>query len=249
MDGPIVTGSRLGLVVGSSLKHEFATADAIEQIIDTRYGPVPLVDVGDAIVLNRHYSTLDGYRPPHRLDHHRSITALCTAGCNRVLALGSVGSLRDWPVGTLVAPFDLFAPGINPTFFDDARGHLVPGFDQAWRDRILAVWQDATDSMIIDGGVYAQTTGPRFETPAEVRMLARYADIVGMTVASETILAKEAGLAYAAVCMVDNLGNGVADVELTVEQFRAGVDRNHEHLLADLNHVLPRLAATPRDAT
>jgi purine nucleoside phosphorylase len=238
MDGPIVTGSRLGLVVGSSLNHEFSTPDAIERTFDTRYGPVPLIDVGDALVLHRHYAALDGYRPPHRLDHHRSITALCTAGCNRVLALGSVGSLRDWPVGTMVAPFDLFAPGINPTFFDDARG-----------DRILAVWQDATDSMIIDGGVYAQTTGPRFETRAEVRMLARYADIVGMTVASETILAKEAGLAYAAVCMVDNLANGVADVELTVEQFHAGVDRNRVHLLADLHDVLPRLAAPPRDAT
>ena len=46
--------------------------------------------------------------------------------------------------------------------------------------------------------MYAQTLGPRFETPAEVRALARVADMVGMTIAAEAVLAGEAALAYAA---------------------------------------------------
>ena len=47
-----------------------------------------------------------------------------------------------------------------------------------------------------------------------------------MTLAAETVLAREAALAYAAVCSVDNLANGVSDEPLTVEEYRRGRDRN-----------------------
>ena len=60
-----------------------------------------------------------------------------------------------------------------------------------------------------DGGVYWQAIGPRFETPAEIRLIAAHADVVGMTIASECIVAGELGLDYAALCMVDNLANGL----------------------------------------
>ena len=36
------------------------------------------------------------------------------------------------------------------------------------------------------------------------------------------MIAAELGLAYAAVCVVDNLANGVGEAELTVEEFEAG---------------------------
>ena len=62
-----------------------------------------------------------------------------------------------------------------------------------------------------DGGVYWQTIGPRFETPAEIRMIAPHADLVGMTIASECVIAGELGLEYAAICVVDNLANGLAE--------------------------------------
>ena len=49
-----------------------------------------------------------------------------------------------------------------------------------------------------DGGVYWQVAGPRIETAAEVRLIAQHAHVVGMTVASECIVAGELGLPYAA---------------------------------------------------
>ncbi len=39
-----------------------------------------------------------------------------------------------------------------------------------------------------------------------------------MTIASECIAACELGLAYAAICVVDNLANGVGESELTMER-------------------------------
>ena len=68
------------------------------------------------------------------------------------------------------------------------------------------------------------------------------ADVVGMTLAAETVLAREAGLAYAAVCSVDNLANGIADEALTVEEYRRGRDTTAAALRTALEAVLPALA-------
>lgn len=62
---------------------------------------------------------------------------------------------------------------------------------------------------MIEKGVYFQTTGPRLETPAEIKMFANFGDVVGMTLASETVLANEKGISLASICSVDNYGNGL----------------------------------------
>jgi purine nucleoside phosphorylase len=56
-----------------------------------------------------------------------------------------------------------------------------------------------------------------------VRFLSTVGDLVGMTIASECFLAGEVGLAHAAVCVVDNLGNGITGEALTLDEYRAGV--------------------------
>ena len=63
-----------------------------------------------------------------------------------------------------------------------------------------------------------------------------------MTVASECILATEVGLPYAAVCVVDNLANGLGDTPLTLDEFNAGVAANRTRLIADLDALIPHLA-------
>jgi 5'-methylthioadenosine phosphorylase len=132
---------------------------------------------------------------------------------------------------------------VTDTLHDDARSHTVPGFDADWRRRVVETWRAHAATEIHDGGVYTQTRGPRFETAAEVRALARIGDLVGMTIAAECILAREAGIAYAAVCVVDNLANGLDTTPLTIDEFRAAVAANCAALLADLDAVVPVLAA------
>jgi 5'-methylthioadenosine phosphorylase len=204
------------------------------------HGRVVLVERTDAVILERHGP--DDAKPPHRIDHHANLEALAAAGCDRVLGLGSVGALRsDWPVGTVLAPDDFYAPLVNPTRFDDARGYQVPGFDRGWRGAVVDAWRRATATPIRDGGVYAQTIGPRFETPAEVRALGAVADVVGMTAASECVLAPEYGLAYASICVVDNLANGLEAAELTLEQYRGAAAVNRARLVRDLHALVARL--------
>jgi purine nucleoside phosphorylase len=229
---------RLGVIGGTGVRGS-AFARAAEPV--TVEG-VALLDTGAFLSLQRH--GLDRYVRAHEIDHRANVLALRAAGCDRVLALSSTGSLRlDWPVGTVVCPDDFVALHVYDTLHDDAMSHTVPGFDPAWRQHVLDTWRARAATPIVDGGVYTQTRGPRFETPAEVRALAQIGDLVGMTIAAECILAKEAGIAYAAVCVVDNLANGLDPEPLTLDAFRAAVTANRAALLADLDAVLPVLAA------
>ncbi len=210
-------------------------------ILGTEYG------TGDAtthVVLQRHAGP-DRHTPAHLVDHVANMRSLVDQGCNRVLGVSSVGGLRDaFGVGTFVAPDDFIALHTSLSIYDDFRGHTVPSLDSAWRTRVVDAWQRHANAVapLRVGGVYWQTYGPRFETPAEVRFIAHFADVVGMTMATECIVACELGLSYASICVVDNLANGVAEQPLTREEFEAGKAANQAAVVAALDAVIPELA-------
>jgi 5'-methylthioadenosine phosphorylase len=233
---------RLAVIAGSGVSVDDLAPDGADREVRVGDEPVTVRDSGALVVLGRHGA--DRSRPAHRVDHMTNLAALDHLGCERVLAIASTGSLRrDWSVGTVVMPDDFFAPWVTPSRYDDTRGHTISGFDAAWRAQVRDAWRDASSTPIIDGGVYVQTNGPRFETPAEIRFLSTVGDLVGMTVAAECVLAKEFGLAYAAVCVIDNMANGLDDVELTLDEFDLGVSSNRDQLVADLRRVVRQLAS------
>ena len=195
----------------------------------------------DAVYLQRHGA--DRYVLPHRIDYLANMRSLVEAGCDRVLALGSVGGLHgDLVPGTFVCPDDFIALDAGPAAVEDERAHSVPGFDPHWRRRVLLAWRDRVGSEIVDAGAYWQTRGPRLETPAEIRVMAPHAQLVGMTIASECIAACALGLSYAALCVVENLANGVGERELTVKELLAGRAANREAVAAALERLAPALA-------
>jgi 5'-methylthioadenosine phosphorylase len=197
----------------------------------------------DVEVLRRHGEDPDSYVLPHRIDHEANLRSLREAGCDRVLAICSTGSLKEEiAVGSLVCPDDFIALQLGITTFDDARGHLAPGVDLEWRRRLLAASRTAGGPALIDGGVYWQTTGPRFETPAEIGLLSAHADLVGMTMAAECIVAGELGLAYAAICVVDNLANGIGPAPLSLAELEADREANATRLHDVLAALVPELA-------
>ncbi len=200
-------------------------------------------DFGAYVLLSRHGFADGGYVPPDRIDHPANLRALRELGCNRVLAIGSVGSLRpELEVGTFVCPDDFIAFGASPTTFGDERAHIVAEFDDRWRKHVRRTWKEWGGVELHDGGVYWQSAGPRLETRAEIRLIAKAAEVVGMTIASECAIACELHMRYAAVCMVDNLANGIASRRLTIERLEAGRVANEELLGAELSAVVPPLA-------
>ncbi len=181
---------------------------------------------------------------PHRIDHVSNMRAMAEAGCDRVLGLGSVGGLRpDLGAGTMLVPDDFIALDVAPvTGLEGEHAHTAAAFDREWRQRVLAALA-AAGANARDGGVYWQASGPRFETPAEVRLIASHADVVGMTLGSECVAACELGIAYAAICVVDNLANGVQGADISLEGIGENRRRNRERLQQTLAAILPELAS------
>ena len=225
-----MTGSRLAIVTGTHRFPEPLLALARPLTLRGPGGTVEAHEYGDLVLVNRHGP---GERTPvHRVDHAANVEAIASV-CDRVLAVGSCGGLRtSLGPGTMVAVADVFAPWVTPTLFDDDRAESMPGLDLGWRAEVVAAWRGAAKVQLVDGGTYVQSRGPRFETPAEVRFYATVGDVVGMTLAAEMVLAREAGLRHAAVCVVDNLANGIGERRLTVSEFEATARANRERLWA-----------------
>jgi len=220
---------RLALIGGHSILGSDPDAGFERRSVDTFSGPVVVHERGEQVLLQRH--GFEDYTTAAKVDHARNFAALTELDCDRVLAVGSVGGLRaELGVGTFLCPDDFIALHLGLSLSDQHGGERVPGFDADWRRKILSTWAEVAEPDVIDGGVYWQAIGPRFETPAEIRLIATHADVIGMTVASESIIAGELGMPYAAVCVVDNLANGVADRTLSVEEFEAGKRENRERL-------------------
>jgi len=199
-----------------------------------------------AAIVQRHGDPGRPYVLPHRIDHEANLRRLVEHGCDRVLAIASVGSLRrEVGVGSLVCPDDFIALHLEASIHGDERAHSAPGFDQRWRREVIEAWREG-GQQLRDGGVYWQTIGPRFETPAEIRMIAPHADLVGMTIAGECVIAGELGLDYAAVCVVDNLANGLSEEQVSLERIDADRVANAALLRDGLAAVLPRLGAVGR---
>ena len=233
---------RLAVVAGTSLLGVDPPSTAVRREVATPWGNVALFDVGDHLLLQRH--GLDRYVAAHAIEHRANLAALAALDVDRVLAIGSVGALRtEVEVGSFVAPDDFIALQLGVSTSEGAAGHRIPGFDTAWRRRAVDAWARSSEAAVRDGGTYWQAIGPRFETVAEIELIRPHAHVIGMTLAAECIVAAEVGLAYAAVCAVDNLANGVGGADLSVEDFEAGHRASSGRVLDALGEAVPALAA------
>lgn len=222
----------LGIIGGTSLL--FSTLPDIEKRqIDTPFGNAGVL-MGDVIILMRHQRDL----PPHRINFRANMAALALAGADRIIAFGSSGSMNhDIAPGSLVLPTDYLSIPENPSFHDHAVHHVMPELSLELSQKLH---QLIPESRL--GGTYVQTKGPRFETVAEIAALSRFADLVGMTLASEATLACELSIPFAAICTVDNYANGIADQVLTWDEVLEISRRYRERTEKILNTIIRQMA-------
>ncbi|MCL6515522.1 S-methyl-5'-thioadenosine phosphorylase [Alicyclobacillus sp.] len=194
--------------------------------IETPYGPAEVTlgrYQGKAVAfMPRHGS---GHSiPPHRINYRANIAALKQLGVTQVLATAAVGSLQTrYEPGSLVLidGFLDFTKSRPTTFFEDGpvvHVDMTDPYCGRLRREILAA-AGRLGLSVHDGGTYVCAEGPRFETPQEIRLYQSWgAAVVGMTSVPEVVLAKEAELCYATVCMVTNYGAGISPTPLTHEE-------------------------------
>ncbi len=211
----------VGIILGTGAESTVARLGGTGETIVTPYGDAMIYRAStgsaDVVLVPRH--GLDHSRLPHRLNYRSIIWALRAAGAHQVFATNACGSLRrDLAPGALAAPHDLIdLTRTLVTFWDDERvgdvAHAHNDFTKPYCAAMRASLIDAAQAVgatLHPAGVYLCVDGPRFETAAEVRLFASWgADLIGMTGAPEAVLAREAGLCYAPVAIVGNLGAGL----------------------------------------
>ena len=136
-----------------------------------------------------------------------------SGGINLDFSAGDFMMLTDH-VATF-APNPLIGQNIDElgTRFPDMSAVYDPKLQQIIR-RVAA-----DNGIDLKEGVYAQLTGPSFESPAEIKMLSKLGiDAVGMSTVVEAIAANHCGFRICCISCVCNLAAGIADHELTGEE-------------------------------
>ncbi len=230
----------IAIIGGTSLLNTANFNEWRDVTVSTRFGTVALKRSDNAVFLQRHGNPC---LPPHRINHKANVTALNDLGVQKILAINSVGSLKEEiSPGTLVVPDDFVCPWHVETFFDDEARFMVPAMDEAFARDVHGICAIHTNSVRM-GGIYVQTIGPRLETRAEIKILKNFGDIVGMTLASEATLAMERELPYASICSVDNYCHGIHNVPLTMDEIMANVRNNTRTIESILDTFIGRMAA------
>lgn len=224
----------IGIIGGSGVYEITQKADAVEmKIVKTDYGDVEvsILDIFSKKVafIPRHAS---GHSiPPHKINFRANIDALKNVGVTQIIATNSVGSMNlEMPPGSFVIPDDFldFSQDRKKTFYEDKVVHIdvTEPYCPTLRD-ILAKSGD-----VILGGTYVCTEGPRFETPAEIKMFKMVGgDLVGMTGLPEVTLAREREICYNSICIVSNYASGISENELTIDEVFEMVGQKEKELL------------------
>lgn len=240
----------LGIIAGTGFYDLEALTDPTEETVETPYGQARFTRGQwhgiPVVFLTRHGA---GHSvPPHLVNYRANMRALADAGVRDVVAVNVTGSIDpDLEPGDLLCLDDFldFTKGRPVTFHDGSGPEGVVHVDvmEAYHPAIRREILDAASSIgqaIRDGGVYACFEGPRFETPAEIR-LARLAggDVAGMTGVPEVTLAVEAGLRYAAISLVVNPAAGVgAGDPITMDEINAVLATSSAKVLAILDDLV-----------
>ncbi len=232
---------KLAVIVGTtSLDEQFAQADVTRMDVATAtpWGeasavPLHVVLPGvpvEFVVLYRHGENAD--INPHAINYRANLWLLKELAVDAVLSTNTVGGVDPaLEVGALVLPDQIidYTWGRESTY-DDERRHVefAEPYTEALRQRLLAA-----DPSIVDGGTYGATQGPRLETAAEIRRLARDGcTLVGMTGMPEAALARELELAYASVCVVVNPAAGVVPGAVDMAALRAASVAGAERIVS-----------------
>jgi purine-nucleoside phosphorylase len=261
----------IGIVLGSGLG---AVAEAIESPIFIPYGEIPhfpqstveghsgrivagLLGGVPVIVMQGRVHYYEGYTPQQVTFPMRVLGLL---GVETVILTNAAGGINaNYQIGDLVLLADHinmlgFNPLIGPNesrfgarpksglrFFDMTQAYSV-------ELRSLAQAAAKADGTALHEGVYLATSGPSFETPAEIRAFRSLgADLVGMSTVPETIVARHMGIDVLGISCVTNLAAGISATNLSHEEvFEAG--SRVQHRLANLlSRLAPAIAVKQAD--
>lgn len=247
---------RIGVIGGSGMVWEEEAGGSERVSVSTPYGNVEvmLVTLGgkQVALLPRH-----GFArcvPPHLINYRANIWGLKELGIEDVITTAAVGSLapRLTPGSLALVTDFLDFTRSRPFTFCDQPGELVhTDFSEPYSrslNKALAESASALSIPIDPSAVYLCAEGPRYETPAEIRMFAKLGgEVVGMTGVPEVVLAHEKGLRYATIAIITNWAAGIAVQPLSHEEVLSVMSARAADVRALIRRTIEGVPASPSD--
>jgi purine-nucleoside phosphorylase len=204
-------------------------------------GDVPVVVMQGRVHYYEGYTMADVVLP---------IRLMGLLGAKTLLLTNAVGAINpSFQAGDLMLLRDHILYGVpSPLIGEniDALGVRFPDMSEVYgaapREKIRGAAQSL--GIAVKEGVYLQTSGPNFETPAEIRAYASLgADVVGMSAAGEAVAARHMGLAVCGISCVSNLAAGLSKAPLTHEEVQAAANEAAPRFTALVTEAIRRLGA------
>ncbi|AEG15817.1 methylthioadenosine phosphorylase [Desulfofundulus kuznetsovii DSM 6115] len=216
---------RIAIIGGTGVYDPNILSDVHQKRLETPFGPA-WVKIGtyrgrEVAFMARHGE--DHSVPPHLVNYRANIWGLRQLGVKNVFATAAVGSLNTEMKPkqfVFVDQFLDFTRSRVQTFVEKGVVHLdmTDPYCPELRSTLARAAQELEMEHHVRG-TYVCTEGPRFETPAEIRMFRQLGgDLVGMTSVPEVVLAREAGICYATIAMVTNFAAGISPTRLSHQE-------------------------------
>lgn len=250
----------IALVLGSGLS---SLADELEGGLRIPYDELPGMPVSTApghvsemvagslsgkrvLILKGRFHRYEGYAMEQVVAPVRLLKYL---GCTRLFLTNAAGGVNETysPGDLMIIADHLNSSGVSPLRGrnDDTLGPRFPDLTDCWSRDLRRYLRAAASNLSIPmhEGVYFWTSGPSFETPAEIRMArAVGADAVGMSTVPEAVAAAQCGIRTAGVSLISNMAAGILDQPITAEEvMEAGrrVRSELSRLIREFLRILP----------
>src|SRR5687768_17744002 len=249
------------LVLGSGLG---GMADEIDDAVRIPFGQIPgfprraqelaghagqlvagRLDGVEVAAMQGRFHLYEGWQPQ---DVALPVRALAALGAEVMVLTNAAGGIRP---GFQPGDLMLIADHINLMWQNPLIGRTVPGeqrfpdmsdpYDAGFRRIAREVARERR--IPVEEGVYAALLGPSYETPAEIRMLARLgADAIGMSTVPEVLVARALGVRCLGISCITNLAAGLGGATLDHAEVMEVGERVRDRLAALVRGILPRIA-------
>lgn len=247
---------KIGIIGGSGLDDPKLLKDAKEIEVKTPYGkpssPLTMGKINgiDAVILARHGRKHQFM--PTNVPCQANIHALKEQGCTHIIATTACGSLRE---GIKPGDFVFIDQFIDMTKKREytlyERDHVchIPMAEPFCKE-LRAVLGETADRLNYSNhknGTVITIEGPRFSTRAESNLWRRWkADVINMSTVPEVILAREAGICYAAIAMATDYDCFREGREVNIEDVLKVFKSNAEMVKKLIIEVLPAVKDNPK---